>query len=287
MTVWSIVPVHNRREFTLGAARQLLAQTLVPHVLIVDCGSTDGTRDALRALGPAVEVLNTDAGVYWGDAVTLALRALATRMNDEDDVLLINDDVTIEPDLVAALRACSHDAGRAAVGSLQFNSTQPEELLSLGMAVDWRRCQVHERALDPQARARALAERSLHTPSDLLSGRGTLYPVAALRAVGAHCHRLLPHYWADLELSDRVRRHGTQLLVAHGARVWSDPRPSGVGRSAPLTARLFSRRSRANIVDATVFFSVAGPPLLRPTAPARLLAPIAWHALRRRIAPSS
>jgi len=51
-TVSIVIPTHNRRELLLRTVRTALAQHAVAvEVLVVDDGSTDGTADAVRALG--------------------------------------------------------------------------------------------------------------------------------------------------------------------------------------------------------------------------------------------
>ena len=50
--VTAIIPTYNRRELVVQAARSVLAQTFVEvDCLVVDNGSSDGTAEALRAMG--------------------------------------------------------------------------------------------------------------------------------------------------------------------------------------------------------------------------------------------
>ena len=62
------VPTHDRRETVVLAVRSALAQTRPPEQVIVLCdGCTDGTADALRALGdPRVEVLELEKAPGYG-----------------------------------------------------------------------------------------------------------------------------------------------------------------------------------------------------------------------------
>lgn len=62
------VPTHDRRETVLLAVRSALAQTRPPEQVIVLCdGCTDGTADALRALGDArVDVLELEKAAGYG-----------------------------------------------------------------------------------------------------------------------------------------------------------------------------------------------------------------------------
>ena len=62
------VPTHDRRETVVLAVRSALAQTRAPEQVILLCdGCTDGTADALRALGdPRVEVLELEKAPGYG-----------------------------------------------------------------------------------------------------------------------------------------------------------------------------------------------------------------------------
>lgn len=62
------VPTHDRRETVVLAVRSALAQTRAPEQVIVLCdGCTDGTADALHALGdPRVEVLELEKAPGYG-----------------------------------------------------------------------------------------------------------------------------------------------------------------------------------------------------------------------------
>src|SRR5205085_10460281 len=62
------VPTHDRRETVVLAVRSALAQTRAPEQVIVLCdGCTDGSAEALRALGDArVEVLELEKAPGYG-----------------------------------------------------------------------------------------------------------------------------------------------------------------------------------------------------------------------------
>ncbi len=51
-----VIPTHNRRELVLQAVESALAQTVVDfELIVVDDGSTDGTREALEGLDPRLQ----------------------------------------------------------------------------------------------------------------------------------------------------------------------------------------------------------------------------------------
>ena len=50
--VTAIIPTYNRRELVMQSARSVLGQSFtVVECLVIDNGSSDGTAEALRAIG--------------------------------------------------------------------------------------------------------------------------------------------------------------------------------------------------------------------------------------------
>src|ERR1700704_1423104 len=61
-----ILPVYNREQTVARAIRSVLAQTWTSlELIVVDDGSTDGTRDVLRSFGSQITVIEQPhAGAY-------------------------------------------------------------------------------------------------------------------------------------------------------------------------------------------------------------------------------
>jgi glycosyltransferase involved in cell wall biosynthesis len=84
-----IVPTYNRLDLLKQAIRSIWTQTLTDYeIVVVDDGSTDGTMDYLRSLGPGVTALS-QANAGPGAARNLGVRHAAGRyvaFLDSDDV---------------------------------------------------------------------------------------------------------------------------------------------------------------------------------------------------------
>ncbi len=57
---------------------------------------------------------------------------------------------------------------------------------------------------------------------DVLSGRGVLYPMQSIIDVRGLRPKLIPHYFADYELSLRVKKKGYNLIIPMEAAVYSE-----------------------------------------------------------------
>ena len=101
-----VLPVHNRRPITEAFVRALRMQTVDQYrLLLVNDGCTDGTVGAVQMLLPAsqLKVIHGDGQLWWAGALQRAWQSLSeSPADDADAVLITNDDVSIDPDFLAA-----------------------------------------------------------------------------------------------------------------------------------------------------------------------------------------
>lgn len=95
------IPTHNRRETVVLAVLSALRQTLPPEQVVVTCdGCTDGTAEALRAIGdPRVVAIELEKGRGY----SYGYRNIALERGTGEFVLWLADDDLLLPDHLALL----------------------------------------------------------------------------------------------------------------------------------------------------------------------------------------
>lgn len=277
MTVFAIVPVHNRLNHTRDVLDCLRRQTYRDlHVVVVDDGSTDGTAEYLAeqaALG-GVTSFRGDGNLWWGGAVQLALGTFLPRASVNDAFLLINNDTAFDADYVATLVGVSEALPDTVVGSILRHKEPPHRVLSIGPMLDIWGMSIWDQLRDiPGDELNALPP--VYDVS-ALPGRGTLYPVIILRTIGMLRTRLLPHYFSDYELSARAKRHGYRTIVSTQAAVYSADEFGNETIHFSFLERHLSVRSAANIIHMLTFWSLTGNWQQRVTAIPRYTLRMTW-----------
>lgn len=126
-----VIPVRNNLALTESCLSHLQRQTFAHHVIVVDNGSTDGTRETLRERWPSVQVEWSREPLGFSQACNRGVLA-----GSAEFVVLLNNDVDCRADflerLVAPLRSDT------AVGATAALMLQPGEAIidSMGLCVD-------------------------------------------------------------------------------------------------------------------------------------------------------
>jgi GT2 family glycosyltransferase len=264
--VYAVIPVFNRLQRTLRCIECLKAQTFQPITIIVSDGrSTDGTPEKLRELHPAVVVLTSETELWWGGATQKGIEwALNHSTSDDDFVLMINNDTHFEPGYVGCLvkEARAHNV---AIGGIVVDEADPNILVDGGVRFDWQDYSFRGRQLRPRDPGVSIG------PTDVLPGRGTLIPIAAIRRAGNVDGEAFPHYLADYEFTYRLKqRGGIGLAVSLDAvirteRPLAKPRPTRhpLVESWLVLRQKFSRSSKSNIQAHWRFIDRHAPPDLK------------------------
>jgi GT2 family glycosyltransferase len=261
--VYVVIPVHNRLGFTrkcLGALKLSTWATI--DILVVDDGSTDGTREALLAEYPEVAVLPGDGQLWWTGAMATAIGTLKARFQPGEFVMSVNNDTQVEPSSVSRLIEVSRAHGRGMVAAAA--RTEDGCYVAVGARLPFDRTLGSSLGL---CQGEGTGELSV-VEADTVFGRATLIPVEAFDMVGNYRAKEFPQYWGDSDFSLRARRAGIRQVVTFSTivRCAEDAHTTGlhyipqrIVSLGQAVRMLLSRRSNLCLLYAARFMWLHAP----------------------------
>ena len=246
MNLFVIMPVHNRIHYTQACLHALSQQTMRAfHIVVVDDGSSDGTRDMIAREFPEVVVLHGDGELWWTRSVNLGVRYALEA--GADYLVTLNNDTVAPPDFMANLVQPLMATPLALLGCVERNM-ETHELVYGGRRMDWMRA----RRVNVLHLLKDEERRGLHAV-DHLPGRGLLIPAQVFAAVGFFDETHFPQTQADFDFTYRAYRAGYALFCNYEAQleVYSDSKTSQTAREDKNLANyyhyLFGKKGGGNL----------------------------------------
>jgi GT2 family glycosyltransferase len=209
-----LIPTHNRRDIlcaTLAKVREQLPPSAA-RLVVVDAGSTDGTRAAVEAQCPSAEVVEGHADMWWTATVNHGVKHIAKTARAGDRVLLMNDDIDLAPQALVRLLEASTLEPRAVIGAVNIvhRPGEPPRVYFCGGHYDLRFAR-HKANLPEGTPWQEPASRFLDT--DFLYGRLLVIPWEAFEAGCRFDEETFPQYAADEDFAYGAKRRGFKVLV--------------------------------------------------------------------------
>jgi GT2 family glycosyltransferase len=252
MTIYVLLPVHNRRAVTERLIRCLRAQTYRDfHLVLIDDGSTDGTPEMVRSYLPDATVIRGNGNWWWGGSLDQGLRWLRgnAAVKQDDLVLMINDDTEFEGSFLESAAAVMHNRQRTLLLARLIDK-ESGRCLDAGIHADWSN----------------LTFQVATTPEQVncFSTRGLFVHARDVAQIGGFRPFLLPHYASDYEFTIRAHRKGFALIT--NPEVWLVEDSTKTGERSLTTSSLrqflgsvFSKRYLGNPIYWSTFVILASP----------------------------
>ncbi len=199
----------NRRALTLRCLETLARQPEFrgADLFLVDDGSSDGTRDAVRAMLPGAHVIRGDGSLFWNGGMRLAWDHARASGESFDFYLWLNDDVELAKDALAMLIAdADAAASRGSPVIVAAATTDP-----VTGAVTYG---AHRRASAARPLRMGLVQPTGEpVPADTISGNIVLVSAAAEALLG-NLSPVFQHIYGDLDYGFRARQTVIPVVLA-------------------------------------------------------------------------
>jgi GT2 family glycosyltransferase len=209
---------HNRRAKTLACLASVEAQSahLDLRVVLVDAGSTDGTREGVAEAHPDVEIVSVGPDVFWGQGMR---RAGQHARADADFHLWLNDDVVLGPTAIDDLLRWGR-RDRIVVGKLLDHQGRP----TYGGLLVGRRGGLSTTPAPVSAAPLQV---------DTLNGNVVLVGHDVVAAIGPVRGDLFPHAFGDIDYGLTARAAGFDVVQAPGTLGECSRNPPSRARTLP------------------------------------------------------
>jgi len=250
MTVYCVIPVHNRKEFTRNCLLCLRKQKKDNfEIIVVDDLSTDGTSEMLDKEFPEVTHLIGDGNLWWSGAMNMGVHHVLGICKPEDSILALNDDLEVPEDYMEKLSTLRINPPDTLIGSVIVDSKDKTTILHGGTK---QNCWHAKREVFNVNEKITSFQEGYSLKVSLLTGRGVLIPVKAFRDLGLY---RVEHYkqYGDIEFSKRAERAGYNLIVSYDLIVYSQPlkanniQPEKTYNFCDLNDYFFNVRSNTNL----------------------------------------
>ena len=223
-SVAAIVLNYNGRDLTLQTIASLERLTHEDlEIVVVDNGSSDGSREAVQAAFPEVTALRVE--VNRGISVGLNAGITYAMERGFDYLLILNNDIEADPRLVTELLAVAErDPSIGCVGPKTYYYADRHRLWSAGGLIRFREAVTRERGMGDLDAGQYERDQEM----DYINGCAMLVPRRVVEAIGLWD----PIYTVGVEDADwclRMRRAGFGCWYAHRAVLWHMVSPTTGG----------------------------------------------------------
>jgi N-acetylglucosaminyl-diphospho-decaprenol L-rhamnosyltransferase len=217
-TIYVVVPVFNRKSYIERFLYCMRRQTLRNFKLIVvDDGSTDGTAELIAEFFREVQLLRGNGNLWWTGSINLGIRHVMAQASETDAILVINDDLEVNPNYLEILYALWQSVPKALIGSVVVDIQYPETIVDGGTIINWWTAK--SRTLNHKMKLTEF-KKNYYVDVSYLTGRGVLIPIRVFNEIGLYDDKHFQQC-GDTELPVRAKKVGYRLIVSYEAIVKS------------------------------------------------------------------
>ena len=240
-----VIPSHNGQHLLKTLLPSLMPQiSKSDEVIVVDNGSSDGTEQWLRDTYPSVTLIIEAKPLGFARSSNIGIAAAKY-----SHLLMLNNDMVVEPNFVAALRGGFDKVPQLFGATAQIFFPEGARREETGKAF---RVPPNELSLDGfPVRCDLPIEGEDGSYVYYGSGGCTLYDTAKLKALGGFGEQFAPAYVEDLDLGFRAWQRGWPTIFAANARLLHFHRQTSSKMFQPEEIDLLVQRNYLRFIACT------------------------------------
>jgi len=252
-----VIPVFNGWPQTRKCLEALLSSNAEAfHIIVVNHGSTDETKEGLINDFPSVTVVEANNDLWWTGATNLGIRQ--AMKNGAGHIMLLNNDCYVSDGTITKMLAHSTNNPGAVIAPLQINTHEDSS-----RPYHYGTCFLLGFSTFPRKHPdlKLYRDSSLKPVRLIMGCRGVVIPTDIFNKTGLFDDQNLPHYGADHDFYLRCVKLGIPLFVATDSLVQVDTGKTSLAYNSGSLAltrfldTLWNRKSHRNLKDLTALFA--------------------------------
>lgn len=231
--LYIVVPTYNRIDVCNQFISDLSKQTFQNYKLIL---VDHGKKKTGIVSSEKIEVIESNVN-GWARAVNIGLNHILSISKSKDDyVLIINDDVRIEMDYIENIEQSILEMPNTVLGTCCIDKNTN---LTLRIAIKLDKLRAKHIYNYYQVNLDEINNTFIE--SDVLTGKGTVFPLEILRNIGIYDDKRLPHYKSDHELVWRAKKNKYNVFTSKKMKLYtvSDQKQANRKESLKATFKFF------------------------------------------------
>jgi len=218
--LYIILPVFNRAAITEAFAKQLILNTNKDWILVlVDDGSTDNTQQVVvnHISKDKLLILNGNGHLWWGGALHAAYMYVKDKLDDCDNILIINDDVVIGDDYIQnGLNLLENDKESIYISPC-YSIENKNEIIDVGVLFDDAFCKF-------------TVNKDLYSSINCCSTRGLFISSQNFMNSDGFDWANFPHYLSDYDFTLCLSKMGVRIKTSESIKLFSIQNATGMHR---------------------------------------------------------